>query len=184
MRLSEIVAKRGIDAFRFDDFLFVGKQLSQDPSRLILVGGQAIETWGHVFHVLPPTGDHAPLTEDTDFFGSKKDAQWLCNLLGKDSTELILAKDFDPSANTAMAYILTSDGRILLIDFLKTLIGLDNEIIKATAVPIDVAGVRLNVLHPLLCLKSRLSNLEHLSVKRNTNGVMQAHWSIDRKSVV
>jgi len=179
LRLSRIAIERGVDAFKFDDFLFVGKQLSVDPARLILVGGQALETWGHVFEVLPPTGDYEPLTEDTDFLGDKKDAQWLCKLLGKDVTELHIAQDFNPSANTAIAYLERPDGRVLLIDFLKAIIGVDEKEIARTAVPISVAGVSLHVLHPLLCLKSRLANIEKLTSKRNTNGIMQARWAID-----
>lgn len=179
MRLSQIALDRGIDAFKFDDFLFVGKQLSQDPKRLILVGGQALETWGHLFKVLPPTGQFEPLTEDTDFLGDRKDAQWLCKLLGKDVTELHIAKNFDTSPNTAIAYLERPDGRILLIDFLRGIIGVDDKEIQRTAVQVTVAGMALNVLHPVLCLKSRLANLEKLPVKRNANGIMQAHWAVD-----
>jgi len=178
LRLSKIVKERGVDAFSFDDFLFVGKQLAQDPSRLVLVGGQALETWGHVFDVPPPTGEFEPLTEDTDFLGSKKDAQWLCKLLGKGATELILAADFDSSINTAIAYLERPDGRILMIDFLRAIIGVNEKEIQRTAVPISVAGVDLHVLHPLLCLKSRFANLQELPSKRNSNGVMQAEWAI------
>jgi hypothetical protein len=179
LRLSEIAAQNGIDSFEFDDFLFVGKSLSQDPARLVLVGGQAIETWGNFFQVSPPTGDQAPLTEDTDFLGNRDDAKWLCKLLGKGETELILAKDFDPSPNSAIAYLQRPDGRILLIDFLHAIVGVTNEDIGKTAVRITVAGCELKVLHPLLCLKSRLANLEKLSTKRNTNGIMQAQWAIN-----
>lgn len=179
MRLSELAAKNGIDSFEFEDFLFVGQTLKQDPTRLILVGGQAVEVWGNFFNVLPPTGDHAPLTEDTDFLGGREDAKWLCKLLGKDHTELVLAKDFDPSPNSAIAYLKRPDGRILFIDFLRAIIGVSNEDINKTAVRATVAGCDLMVLHPLLCLKSRLANLEKLPSKRNTNGQMQARWAID-----
>lgn len=145
----------------------------------MLVGGQALEAWGHFFGVVPPTGNHEPLTEDTDFLGNKEDARWLCKLLGKDETELVLAKDFDPSPNTAIAYIRRPDDRILMIDFLRAIIGVSNEDIGKTSVRVEVAGNQLQVLHPLLCLKSRLANLEQLAVKRSGNGVMQAKWSID-----
>lgn len=178
MRLSKLASERGIDAFKFDDFLVVGQSLHQDPQRLILVGGQALETWGHVFKVLAPTGDHEPLTEDTDFLGSRKDAQWLSKLLGRETTELHLARDFDPSPNTAILYLQRPGDRLLMIDFLSAIIGVSTEDIERTAVQISVAGVKLNVLHPVLCLKSRLANLQALASKRNTNGVMQAEWAI------
>ena len=128
---------------------------------------------------MAPTGNHEPLTEDTDFLGSAEDARWLCKLLGRDATEIVLAKDFDPSPNSAIAYIQRPDGRILMIDFLRAIVGVRDQDVRAMAVPVEVAGNLLHVLHPLLCLKSRLANLEKLSSKRNTNGVMQAHWAID-----
>lgn len=179
MRLSELAAQRGIDSFQFEDFLFVSTPLRQDPARLVLVGGQALEVWGHFFGVAPPTGDHAPLTEDTDFLGSTHDARWLCKLLGRADTELVLAKDFDPSPNSAIAYIKRPDGRLLMIDFLRAIVGVKNDEIISSAVRIEVAGCVLQALHPLLCLKSRLANLERLASKRTTNGVMQAKWAVD-----
>lgn len=41
-------------------------------------------------------------------------------------------------------------------------------------VPIIYNGYRVNLLHPLLCLHSRVANLFHLSSKRDGNGVAQA----------
>lgn len=66
MRLGAHVNQHGIDAFTREDFLFVGKRISRDPAKLILVGGQALEIWGIIFNVLAPTGDRFPLTADTD----------------------------------------------------------------------------------------------------------------------
>lgn len=178
MRLSQYVKENGIDPFNFEDFLFVGSKLSADPARLVLVGGQAIETWGHYYRVAPPTGDYAPLTEDTDFYGSHKDAKWLCALLGKQTTEVILNSAFDPSPNTAVAFVQRPDGRVLLIDFLRAVVGLKHDEIVQLAVRISVEGVRINVLHPLYCLESRLANLDKLPSKRSSNGVMQAQWAV------
>lgn len=179
MRLSQYVSEHGVDAFNFEDFLFVGSKLATDPNRLVLVGGQAIETWGHYFNVLAPTGQHEPLTEDTDWYGNSDDAVWLCRLLGRKNTELYIAKNFDPSPNAAQAYIERPDGRVLMMDFLRAVVGLTHDEIIQYAVPVNVSGVSLSVLHPLYCLESRLANLKELPSKRNTNGVMQANWAID-----
>jgi len=179
LRLSQYVSEHGVDAFNFEDFLFVGSKLATDPTRLVLVGGQAIETWGHYFDVLAPTGQREPLTEDTDWYGNAEDALWLCRLLGRRNTELYIAKNFDPSPNSAQAYIERPDGRVLMMDFLRAVVGLTHEEIVQYAVPVNVAGVNLSVLHPLYCLESRLANLRGLPSKRNTNGVMQANWAIE-----
>jgi hypothetical protein len=180
LRLSALVHQRGVDAFTFEDFLFVGRKVSIDPSRLILVGGQAIETWGVLFDILAPTGDRHPLTEDTDWLGSKRDAQWLCDLLGsREDIELQLATPDDAGPSSALAYLKRPDGRILLMDFLHTIVGPSSEEIRRLAVPIKLDSVTLHVMHPLLCLESRLANLQVLETKRRGNGPMQAQWAID-----
>lgn len=179
MRLSALVSQQGIAPFTFEDFLFVGSKVSTDRDRLILVGGQAIETWGVVFDVLAPTGNRHPLTEDTDWLGGKRDAQWLCKLLGEDATELKLASAHDHTPSVALAWLKRPDGRVLLMDFLHSIIGPSNEAIRRLAVPVKVGDFVLNVMHPLLCLESRLANLKSLPSKRDGNGRMQAEWAID-----
>jgi len=80
-RLSQIVKDAGIHAFTRDDFYLVCNGVAQDPARLVLVGGQAIEVWGVLLDVPALTGDQNSLTEDTDWLGSATDAQWLANFL-------------------------------------------------------------------------------------------------------
>lgn len=179
MRLSAYVNQHGVDAFTFDDFVFVGSKVAREPGRLILVGGQAIETWGVVLDVPSPTGDKHPLTEDADWLGGKHDAQWLCEMLGSESTELQLADVSEPGASSALAFHRRPDGRVLLIDFLRCIIGPSNDEVKRLAVPVRVAGIELHVLHPLLCLESRFANLEALEAKRTGNGPLQAEWAIN-----
>lgn len=178
MRIRDYVNAHGVDRVSVEDFYYVGSKVSTDPSRLILVGGQAIETWGHYFKVPAPSGDAQPLTEDIDWYGDKKSAIWLCKQLGRESTELNIAEDFDSSPNVAVAFHQRPDGRVVLLDFLKTLAGLDPEEVRARAVQINVGPVSLYVLHPLLCLRSRLANLHLLQSKRTHNGKQQALWSI------
>lgn len=179
MRLSAYVNQHGIDPFSFDDFVFVGKQVANAPAPLIVVGGQALETWGHFFAVPSPAGDQSPLTEDTDFLGSKQDALWLCKRLGDDVTELQFAPPDDSGPSTALAYIRRPDGRVLMMDFLRAIVGPSNEEVKKWAVPVRVADqVTLHVLHPLLCLESRMANLENLPSKRRGNGPLQAQWAV------
>lgn len=179
MRLSAHVSQHGIDAFTFEDFLFVGGKVTVDPSRLVLVGGQAIEAWGHVFNVPSPLGPDHPLTEDVDWLGGKKDAQWLCKLLGDKDTELTFATVDDNTPNSAIAYLRRPDGRVLMIDFLRSILGPSSEEVQSLAVPVRIAGgVTLHVLHPLLCLESRFANLQLLESKRRGNGPVQARWAL------
>lgn len=181
MRLSLQVRRQGIDSFTRDDFRFVSSKLATDPSRLILVGGQAIEVWGVLLDVPNPVGEANPLTEDVDWLGGKVDAKWLCDLLGpKESVELQLAPDFDPTLSSALAYLERPDGRILLMDFMRSIVGPTSERIHDLAVTVELhGGAVIRVMHPLLCLESRLANLHIIPAKRNGNGPMQAQWAIN-----
>jgi len=179
MRLSAYVNQHGIDAFQFEDFIFVGRQVAKSPQPLIVVGGQALETWGHFFNVPSPQGDASPLTEDTDFLGGKQDATWLCQRLGFDNTELQFPSQDDTGPSAALAYIRRPDGRVLMMDFLHSIVGPSNEKVRRLAVAARVDGVTLSVLHPLLCLESRMANLQCLPSKRMGNGPMQARWAVD-----
>ncbi len=178
MRLSAYVHQHGIDSFTKEDFQFVTQKLAHDPARLILVGGQALEIWGVFFEVLAPTGEGFTLTADTDWLGSKRDAKWLCDQLGQD-VELHFALEFDSTPSTALAYLRRPDGRVLMMDFLRSIIGPSDIEVRKLAVPIQVNGGTITVLHPLLCLESRLANIAVLPGKRSGNGTMQAEWAIN-----
>lgn len=179
MRLSAHVSRHGIDPFTREDLSLVTSQVAKDPSRLVLVGGQALETWGVFFDVLAPTGDRHPLTEDADWLGNAADANWLCTLLGKETTELQIPKMDDHGPSSALAFLKTADGRVLMMDFLHTVMGLQEVEIRKLAIPVSVDGGVMHVLHPLLCLESRMANLKHLPAKRGGNGPMQAVWALN-----
>lgn len=180
MNIRELVQRRGIDSFTPEDFKFVTSKLAADPDRLILVGGQAIAVWGIVFDVPSPLGPTQTLTEDADWLGSKLDAKWLSERLGRPSdVDLQLAGDFESTPSSALILLLRDGTRVVLMDFLRAIAGLDAENIEKLAVPIEFNGGILKVMHPLLCLESRFANLEIIESKRKGNGPNQAVWMID-----
>lgn len=177
MRSSQPSPRR-IDKFTPDDFQFVTKKVSTDPDRLILVGGQALEVWSVIFDVPSPLGQGIALTEDADWLGGKLDAKWLCDQLsGGAEVDLHFAEDFDATPSSAIAYVKRGQ-RVLLMDFLRTIVGPSVEEVRRLAVRLHLDGCTIDVLHPLLCLHSRLANLEVLASKRIGNGPAQAHWMV------
>jgi hypothetical protein len=85
----------------------------------------------------------------------------------------------DNTPNTALAVMIGKDGRKLVVDFLGALIGLNQDEVRKLAVPIEVEGEPpLWVMHPILCLQSRLANLHRLSEKRTGNGIAQARVAV------
>ncbi|MBF5006849.1 hypothetical protein [Diaphorobacter caeni] len=170
---------RRIDKFTPDDFQFVTKKVSTDPDRLILVGGQALEVWSVIFDIPSPLGQGIALTEDADWLGGKLDAKWLCDQLsGGAEVDLYFADDFDATPSSAIAYVKRGQ-RVLLMDFLRTIVGPSVEEVRRLAVRLNLDGCTMDVLHPLLCLHSRLANLEVLEPKRIGNGPAQALWMVD-----
>lgn len=149
----------------------------------MLVGGQALEAWGNLLQVPAPNGQTTSLTEDTDWLGSRSDAQWLANLLGLDRTEVHTPSFDDPTPNTALVYLERAETQVLLMDFLRCVTGLENGEIDKFATPIEVPSpdgshVTLRVLHPLHCLVSRMANLSTHPNKRQGNGPLQAQWAV------
>ena len=65
------------------------------------------------------------------------------------------------------------------MDFLRTISGPSNEQVRKLAVPVQVGGISLNVLHTLLCLESRLANVAVIPGKRVGNGIMQSVWAVN-----
>jgi len=181
MRLSALAHQQGLASFSAEDFEFVSSQLSHEPDRLILVGGQAIEVWGVLLDEPAPTGDTQPLTEDADWLGNRRDAKWLCDRLGSRNTvELQFAGEFDPSVSLALAFIQRPDKRILLMDFMRAIAGPSAEEVRKLAVRVELRnGAVISVMHPLLCLESRFANLALIPEKRLGNGPMQAQWAIN-----
>ena len=182
-RLSTIAGQRGITPFTRDDFFYVTSKVTQEPDRLVLVGGQALETWGVLLKVPTPNGQLHPLTEDTDWLGDRSDAVWLANLLGVEHTELWSPSFDDSTTAAALLYLERVESQVLMMDFLRCVTGLENQEIDQLAAEIEVpapggGSIKLRVLHPLHCLVSRMANLAVHPRKRQGNGPMQAQWAV------
>lgn len=189
-RISAALEQHGASPFRADDFYYVIEKTSQDPQRLVLIGGQAIEVWGVVLKVPPPVatsrGDTGPfhaLTSDADWLGSSEDAKWLATLLGVGITALKIPGINDNSPSTAMLYLQREENHVVLMDFLMAVTGLDNKDVEARATELDIPTAtggtfKLRVLDPIHCLVSRMANLKAYASKRDTNGIDQTHWAL------
>lgn len=145
---------------------------------MVIVGGQAIVAWALHFGVQVPETETPYLTQDVDFFGIKEDARWLASKL---NGKFVAAELGDATPNAATIVIPSADGKSkLLIDFLLSVLGLEDDEVRRLAAPIQFGDhPPVHVLHPLLCLESRLENLYRLSAKRDGNGIAQAHIAIE-----
>lgn len=147
------------------------------PQNLILVGGQSLVAWAVFFGITVPDTGNPALTRDADFLGNKDDARVLAEELG---AHVEVATLDDNTPNSAMlTWQSPYSHQLLILDFMKSLVGLDSKKVKETAVPIRYEdGPVIHVLHPLQCLVSRFENLHKLAVKRTGNGIAQARVAV------
>ena len=141
----------------------------------ILVGGQAISFWAAYYRV---ESDLPILTNDIDYLGTAADARRVSASLPF-RHKLRLATLSDATPNTAVISVeIDGYDEPVLIDYLAQVIGLETRQIQRSAVLVDFEGASLQVIHPVLLLRSKISNLYHLRQKRSQEGKEQARLAI------
>lgn len=158
------------------DLLFKALSKLPNPESFVLVGGQALSFWVDWFDIPLPPLKSPYLTTDADFMGSHLDAQVLAHELG---ATIKTATMDDHTPNLAVLTYQGYEGQKLLIDVLSGVIGLSDDEVRKLAVELVRKDAPLFVMHPVLCLKSRISNLHRLSFKRNGNGISQARVAVE-----
>jgi hypothetical protein len=133
--------------------------------RAVVVGGQALVLWSRLFlDRVPQIADIYSLSsEDIDVYGTASDAKTFAKLL--ENAELHIPPRWDNSPNVAVV-TGTIGSHPVRIDFLRSILGVEHRSIKENYVTLtkDTPAGPLNIslLHPLDCLRSRLSNINDL----------------------
>jgi hypothetical protein len=133
----------------------------------VLVGGQALAVWARLFLDRYPqiAQVYSISSEDVDFYANAEAARKFAEKLG--SARLFVAPPFDNSPNSAVVEGEVGDRKVR-IDFMRIILGVDPKSIKKNFVtlsrPARDGGKPTNILilHPLDCLRSRLSNINDL----------------------
>lgn len=144
----------------------------------ILVGGQAIAFWSQYYNI---EQNIPAITKDIDFYGGSE-----CIELAESALKKLNPKSFYPGLDDSTS----NSGKVVCdldyqskekvgIDFLYNLTGLSDDEIEDTACEIDFFNKKINVLHPLLCMQSKIINLAVHIGKRNEEGVEQARLSVE-----
>jgi len=145
-----------------------------------IVGGQATNLWAWYYRdKVQYLRDEGPFTsQDIDYFGGLDVAQKLAEAIN--GRVLKPSRDTMNSPNTAIVEVVI-DGRYIRIDFLDKLLGISKRDIErgasVLAIGADVGGtpviVEVPIMHPLLCLKSRIANIMHPATKRRDATAMR-----------
>ena len=165
--------------FSPEDFEIVLKAIRKypDPGRFVLVGGQSLVGWMLYYGIPAPQSDYPALTQDVDFIGARKEAEFLAKEIG--GTARYATID-DHTPNTAVITWQPPGKKKLTLDFLSGILGVADADVRKLAVDIQFPGQHpVKILHPLLCLVSRLENLHRLPIKRTKNGITQAKMAVE-----
>ncbi|MGY3407312.1 hypothetical protein ACVWZV_003425 [Bradyrhizobium sp. GM5.1] len=133
----------------------------------ILVGGQSLAVWARWFLARYPqiARVYSISSEDVDFYANAAAAKKFAERLG--SARIFIAPPFENSPNAAVVEGELGDRKVR-IDFMRNILGVDPKSIKKNFVtlsrPARDGGKPINILilHPLDCLRSRLSNVNDL----------------------
>ncbi|MBT0671488.1 hypothetical protein HT136_24255 [Novosphingobium profundi] len=158
---------------------------------VVLVGGQAIVVWtsyyNHASEFQPPADPVT--TKDVDFYGSSRQALAIARLVN--GTVRIPQTD-DATPSSAVIDLGTTSDEDERIDFLDHVQGAGDKAVSAAAIPLNFemhgpdgpCMIRVRVMHPFHCLKSKLSNKSVLG--RNTataNAQLEATSTILREFI-
>ncbi|MDI3559849.1 hypothetical protein [Bradyrhizobium sp. Arg816] len=163
----------------------IASKLTVDDATFV-IGGQATNLWAWYYRDKDPAlRQDQPLTSrDLDYFGSVKAAESLAAALGG---KVIKATLDDMNTPHSAVVLATVNGKPLKIDFLNGVLGVTRRelergvaVIEATA---EVDGkecrAQIPVLHPVLCLKSRIANMLHPMLgRRDSFAWAQLHAAI------
>ncbi|WP_321820893.1 MULTISPECIES: hypothetical protein [unclassified Burkholderia] len=143
----------------------------------VLVGGQAVVFWCERFDIPLPG---PALTRDIDFYGGKEAVIAASEKLAAMNPRVYIASLDDATPNSGkIAVDLPGLEDACEIDFLYLVAGLGSMEVLEKAVPMQIDGVTINVIHPLLLLESKISNLKQIPEKRGFAGQSQAKLAVE-----
>ncbi len=133
----------------------------------ILVGGQSLAIWSRLYLSRAPqiARVYSMSSEDVDLYGGREAAEAFAKRLA--NAKIYIPPLFDPSPNAAVV-VGQLGQKTIQVDFLRAVLGVDSKSLKKNFVtltgPAQSGGnpVNILILHPLDCLRSRLSNINDL----------------------
>lgn len=139
----------------------------------VLVGGQSVMLWAYHYSLVETDQS---FTRDIDFYGNSADVEAADLRLIQWGHETRFADLEDASPNSGVILIDVAEGEQVRVDYLWSVQGLAGADIQTRAVSLKVGstGLVLRVLHPLMCLESKIINLGAFAHKRDASGVSQA----------
>ena len=174
-------------ALTYGDAEALLRELGDASTRVILVGGQALNFWAEYFiraGQVPALAAGAPFTsKDIDFQGDAAAVEQIATKLkGWGGKALFPENDMSGVNSGKVLYTDPSTGHRRELDFINSVLGCDTKHLIARSIPAAVSSggaptARVRVMHPVDCMRSRLANLR-LPEKKTPHARQQASASI------
>jgi hypothetical protein len=158
-----------------DDVIHIASKLTIHDKTFV-IGGQAVNLWAWFYRGRHPyLASDAPFTsQDIDYFGDISAAKRFAEAVG--GTLVRPDGDTMNTSQTALVRIELRD-QVVTIDFLGSVIGVGDRELRAgiseLVVTVDADGptseLRIPVMHPVLCVKSRIGNMLSPATRRNSS---------------
>jgi hypothetical protein len=152
---------------------------------LVLVGGQAVNFWATYYEGrVPELAREAPFTsKDIDFCGDQRAVRVCAERLG--GTARVATFD-DATPNSGTVVFVDGAGVKRTLDVVSAPFGLKSSEVGETALSVEIlddagapTGVSFYVMHPVLCMESRVHNVVGLPAEYDTeHGRKQLRASI------
>ncbi|MCX5512133.1 hypothetical protein C3941_08690 [Kaistia algarum] len=168
-----------------EDVIRIASKLTVDDETFV-IGGQAVNLWAWLYRERHPyLRQNGPFTsQDIDYFGSAAAADRFADAVGG-----VVRRPDGNDMNTPQTAIVQIDigGRAITIDFLNAILGVAHADLAAgvsllaLAAEMDGRSVEIEVpvLHPVLCLQSRIGNmLSPATLRRDDFAWRQLHAAI------
>jgi hypothetical protein len=144
----------------------------------VLIGGQALAFWVAYFDLPLPAGLRTYISSDADFLGALQHVATFAEALGG-RAEYPSKRQI--SALHGAVTKVTTNGPKILVDVLRSVVGLAADEVKKRAIKVHHPSdhnVLFEVMNPVDCLVSRFENLRKLPDKDKDVGAWQAKISI------
>ncbi len=141
---------------------------------LVLVGGQAVNFWASYYERrVSELARESPFTrKGIDFCGDQRAVRICAERLGGEAR---IATFDDATPNSGTVVFVDAGGVTRTLDVVSAPFGLDAAEVHDTAVPVEIlddakasTGVSFFVMHPVLCMESRVHNVVGLPAQYDT----------------
>jgi hypothetical protein len=157
-------------------------RLGDLAERVLLVGGQAVNFWASHFdsQATELRRDRPFTSKDIDVMASRQDVSVLAARI--DGKARIAGFDDNTASLATVAYV-DDRGVRRVLDVMNTVFGINTQEVLRTSVsiryPVASGEIQFRVMHPVLVMESRASNVVRLPGQYNTSrGLRQADASI------